>query len=165
VKALGLLLAAMLTGAAPTTGILGFTRADGTRIPFPKRVSVFCGPWESSPGETPVRTPSLHVRALSAKRRVAWDLSAALRDIHPGTVVRLPHSPVYDRPTKAVLFVNDGPRRNEASSATDDARGTIRFRAIGCNPARVEISVDATLGSEFFDGPAVRVRGHLRARR
>jgi hypothetical protein len=172
VRALGFLIAAALvgpagvlagTGSSSTT--LVFTRAGGTRIPFPKTVSVFCGPWESNPRETPVKTPSLHVRVATAGRREAWELVAVLRDVHAGTVAHLPHNPVYTRPTKAVMTLYDGPTRNEASSATETARGTITFLTIGCNPARVEFSVDATLGSEFFEGPSVRVRGDLRARR
>ncbi len=162
-RTLGLLAAAVT--ATTSSNTLVFTRADGTRIPMPKTVSVFCGPWESAAGETPVRTPSLHLHAVSSSRRVAWELTAVLRDVHAGTVVRLPHSPVYDHPTKAVLFVNDGPRKNEASSATETARGTLRFRAIGCNPARVDVAVDATVGSEFADGAPIHVRGRVRAHR
>jgi hypothetical protein len=140
-------------------------RADGTRIPMPTRVSVFCGPWESAPGKGSVRTPSLHVRVVSTKRHLAWELTAVLRDVHAGTIVRLPHSPLYDHPTKALLFVNDARSGNEASSATETARGTLRFRAIGCNPARVDVSVDATVGSEFGDGAPIRVHGRVRAHR
>jgi hypothetical protein len=165
VKALGLAATAVLTAAGSPANTLVFTRADGTRVPMPTKVSVFCGPWETAPGETPVRAPSLHVRALSVKRRVAWELTAVLRDVHAGSVVRLPHSPLYDRPTQAVLFVNDRSKKNEASTATETSRGTLRFGAIGCNPAQVDVVVDATVGSEFGDGAPIRARGRLRARR
>lgn len=138
---------------------LVFSRPDGSRVAFKPDVAVWCGPWE--PGE--IATPALHLWVGGIGRKAHWELSAVVDDVHRRPVVRLPHSFRFDEPTGALLFA--GYDRNEASSAVERARGTITFRRVRCDERLVaDFRVHATLGSEFFDGERLKVRGRFRAR-
>jgi hypothetical protein len=54
---------------------------------------------------------------------------------------------------------------NEVSSAEEEASGRIVFERAGCLPRpHVTFRVQATLGSEYFDGEPVRVRGRMTIR-
>jgi hypothetical protein len=78
--------------------------------------------------------------------------------------VRFPHSFVFDKPTGALLFAADG--RNEASSAEEESSGRMTFTRARCGRTTLDVRfrVDAVLGSEFFDGAPVRIRGSFSAR-
>jgi hypothetical protein len=135
---------------------LVFTRPDGTRVDYPSRVRVWCGPWEP---DVPVR--SLHVQ-VGVRGGPYWRLSAVVADVTRRPVIRLPHSFVFDRPTGALLFATDG--TNELSSAEEEAAGRLVFRRARCGPRMaVRVRVRATLGSEFSDGAPLLVRGTFTA--
>lgn len=54
-------------------------------------------------------------------------------------------------------------RANELSSATGGASGTVRVDEASCGPEpRLALTVDAVLGSELSDRPAMPLRGELR---
>jgi len=134
---------------------LVFTHQDGTRASFPREVRVWCGPWEPD-----VRVRSIHV--LVGRGPASWLMTAVLADVRRDPVVRFPNDFVFDAPRGALLFVAAG--GNEASSAEEEASGTLHFRRARCGAhPRVAFTVDATLGSEFSDGGTVRVRGSFRA--
>jgi hypothetical protein len=62
----------------------------------------------------------------------------------------------------AVLFAAAG--RNEASSSEEEATGSLVFDQVSCsNGPRVKLRINARLGSELFDGAAIRVTGSIRA--
>jgi hypothetical protein len=62
----------------------------------------------------------------------------------------------------AILFA--AARRNEASSSEEEATGTITVRRISCRGgSEIDLSVDARLGSEFFEQPSIRIAGSVRA--
>jgi hypothetical protein len=143
-------------GAITVDDRLVFSRADGTEVAYPSQVHVWCGPWEP---DVPVR--AIHVR-VGARGKPHWELSAAPGDVTRRRVVRLPHSFVFDKPTGAQLFAVDG--ENELSSAEEEASGRITFRKARCGPRlRIRFRVHATLGSEFFDGDPLTVRGTFAA--
>jgi hypothetical protein len=146
------LLVACLALAPAASGVLTFTRPDGTRAAFPGPVRVWCGPWE--PG-VPVRT--LHVR-VGRLGKAFWQLDAVLADVRRTPTVRLPNTFVSSEPEGARLFAYDPP--NELSTDVEEARGTLVFRRAACGATpRVTVRVRATLGSEFFDGDPIDVRG------
>jgi hypothetical protein len=91
-------------------------------------------------------------------------MSAVLDDVTRPTTVRLPNSFTSSRPEGALLFAVDR-GENELSSDVEEARGKIVFERAGCRPKPyVTFSVDATLGSEFFDGDPLRAEGRLAVR-
>jgi hypothetical protein len=150
-----------LAAPAPATALrvtdtVTLTRPDGTRVQPARDVRVFCGPWEDG-----VPVPAIHVRVGTGK--AAWTLSAVLADVRRRPVVRLPNDFVFDHPRGALLFAVDG--ANELSSAEEEARGTIRFGRVRCGARpRIAFTVRGRLGSEFFDGAPLTVRGRFVAR-
>jgi hypothetical protein len=139
---------------------LVFSRPDGSRVAFKPDVAVWCGPWE--PGGA--ATPSVHVWVGGVGgRRAHWEMSAVVGDVQRRPLVRLPHGVSLEAPTGALLFAAH--HRNELSSAEEEARGTITFRRARCDERLVlDFRVHATLGSEFFGGERLKVRGRFRAR-
>jgi len=136
---------------------LVFRRADGSRVGFEPDVAAWCGPWE--PGEA--ATPAVHV--FVGARNAHWELSAVVADVQRHPAVRLPHSFVFDEPEGALLFAAAG--GNELSSGEEEARGRITFHKVRCDERLVlDFSVRATLGSEFFEGERMKVRGRFRVR-
>ena len=132
------------------------TRMDGTAVQVAQNLRVWCGRWER---DVPAR--SLHIRAGS-RSGPFWQLDAVVADIRRDPVVRFPHSFVFDKPTGAELFAVE--RENELSSAEEEASGRITFGAVRCGRRlAVRFRVDAVLGSEFFGGETVTMRGSFRA--
>ena len=132
------------------------TNADGTVLPVKPRVRVWCGPWASD-----VRKPSIHV--LAGTRGGLWTLSAVVADVRRRPVVRFPHNFIFDTPTGAQLFAGDG--RNEASTAEEEASGRITFTRVRCGKRLdLRFRVDGVMGSEFFDGTSIAIRGSFSAR-
>ena len=75
----------------------------------------------------------------------------------------LPHSFVFDRPTRAQLFATDG--RNEASTAEEESSGQITFSRARCGSHMdIRFRVDGVMGSEFSDATAIAIRGTFSAR-
>jgi hypothetical protein len=150
-------LAAPAQAAVTVDDRLAFTRADGSAVAFAREVRVWCGRWER---DVPVRT--LHVRVGGAG--ALWHLRAVVADVRRRPVVRLPHEFVFDEPSGAHLFAADG--ENELSSLEEEGTGRITFERVRCGRRlAVRFRVRGELGSEFFDGPRLAVRGSFSARR
>ena len=133
-------------------------RPDGSAVPFAQNLRVWCGPWER---DVPRRT--LHIR-VGSRRGPVWALHAVVADVRRRPVVRFPHFFVFDNPTGAQLFVADG--NNEASTAEEEASGRITFSRARCGPRlAVKFRVRAVLGSEFFEGDELTMRGSFSASR
>lgn len=49
----------------------------------------------------------------------------------------------------------------EASTVVERSTGTVRVRRATCNPVAIDLEVDASLGSELFDGSGADVQGRL----
>lgn len=138
------------------TSTVQVTRADGTAVAVPLDFRVWCGSWER---DVPVR--ALHVRVGTPP--ALWRLSAVVRDVRRRPVVRFPRSFVWNKPKGALLFAADG--ENETSSAEEEASGRITFDRVRCGRRlAVRARIRAVLGSEFFDGEPLTVRGSFRAR-
>jgi hypothetical protein len=135
---------------------VALAREDGSAIQVAQNLRVWCGRWER---DVPRRT--LHIR-VGAREGPFWTLDAVVADVRRRPVVRFPHSFVWNRPTGAQLFAVDGD--NEASSSEEEASGRISFRRVRCGRRlAVRFRVRAVLGSEFFGGDALTMRGSFHA--
>jgi hypothetical protein len=133
-------------------------RPDGSAIQFAQNLRVWCGPWER---DVPRRT--LHIRVGTRKGPV-WQLRAVVADVKRHPVVRFPHSFIFDQPTGAQIFAAAG--ENEASTSEEEASGRISFSRVRCGPRlAVRFRVRAVLGSEFFEGDELTMRGSFSASR
>jgi hypothetical protein len=140
------------------TSTIALTRPDGSAIQLAQNLRVWCGRWER---DVPRRT--LHIRA-GARGGPVWQLRAVVADVRRRRVVRFPHSFVWNRPTGAQLFAVDG--ANEVSSSEEEASGQITFGRVRCGRRlAVRFRVRAVLGSEFFDGDELTMRGSFHASR
>lgn len=154
------MLCAVAAAAATAAGsTLVFHRADGSRIRLDGRVYAWCGRWEPD-----VKVPAFHILLVPPRRRGSyWMLSGVLKDVRRAPRVRFPIGFVWNRPKGAELFVYDRPTKNEASSETEEAKGTITFSRITCRRGQsVVISASGVLGSEFSAGTKIRVSGTFR---
>ena len=135
---------------------VALTRADGSAVQLAQNLRVWCGRWER---DVPRRT--LHISA-GARRGPFWRLDAVVADVRRRPVVHFPHSFVWNKPTGAQLFAVDG--HNEVSSSEEEASGQISFGKVRCGQRlAVRFRVRAVLGSEFFDGDALTMRGSFQA--
>ncbi|HEX7878499.1 MAG TPA: hypothetical protein VF720_03770 [Candidatus Eisenbacteria bacterium] len=137
---------------------LDFRDAEGQPIDFGPGAETFiwCGPWESD-----VEEPALHVFVGTVDPPRAWQLMVVLDDVDPGESVTFPNEFVFDQPRNAHLFIVDPP--NQGATDTEDSFGAITFTRIACGTdGAVEFTIDATIGSEFGDGPIVTVTGSFR---
>ena len=135
------------------------TRADGSVVPLAQRISVWCGQWARD-----VPTPAIHV--LVGDRRSGsgvWHLSAVVADVKRRRVVRFPHEFIWNRPTRAKIGGGDG--RNEFTTAEEESSGRVVFSSVRCGRRlHIRFRVNGVIGSEFFDGTPVTVRGSFSAR-
>jgi hypothetical protein len=126
---------------------LVFARGDGTVVvrPADTVLSVTCGPLD---GDVDPRL-AIQIFEFSPSSETGWSIAAALEDVEVGPAIALPTTDIQ-------IFLNDPP--NELSGSDDDASGTITLETFDCETG-VELSIDATLGSEFGDLENVRVTG------
>jgi hypothetical protein len=147
----------VLVFAATASAELVVKRApSGKQLRFSGPVQVWCGPWDES-----VARPSVHVLVGPPRRH--WELSAVTGDVRLGRPIRFPHSVLSSNPHGAQLFVGVARPPIEASSAEEEASGSLTFSRLDCGPGgEVAFRVKAVLGSELFGGERVRVSGAFR---
>lgn len=135
---------------------VALARPDGSSVQVAQNLRVWCGPWER---DVPRRT--LHIRA-GVREGPVWQLRAVVADVRRRPVVRFPHSFIWNQPTGAQLFAGDG--NNELSSSEEEASGRISFGKVRCGRRlAVGFRVRAVLGSEFFEGDELTMRGSFHA--
>ncbi|HVK28851.1 MAG TPA: hypothetical protein VM575_10945 [Nocardioides sp.] len=130
------------------------TRADGTEVVFDE-VTAKCGPSENDSGEVVVRiegiTDGVHLSSEIVAADVEGDRTFALPidfgDQEQGV-------------RNLYLFVGAEPDL-ETSTTQEESTGTLEVVRAACDPVEVELTIDATLGSEYFDGEPVDVEGRL----
>lgn len=149
------------TEPEPVQDTLVFTRADQSRISFATGALLYawCGPWE----EGVVATPSLQVLfGGPGPSQPRWHLRAVVADVEVGQAMPFPNTYIWDEPSGVDIFVFDPP--NELSTQQSGSGGTITFQQLQCGSGgKVQFTIDATIASEFGDGPAVTVKGSFRA--
>jgi hypothetical protein len=168
VRVLGAMLLLSSCGKSPTgpdsvENSLVFTRANQSRISFPSGAQLFawCGPWDSL-----VATPSVQVlfaaATISGAPDPSWHLKAVASDVTVGTPRTFPNLFISDQPKGVDIFVLDPP--NELSTSTDNSSGSITFQKLNCGTGgEVQFSINATIGSEFGDGPSITMAGAFRS--
>ena len=134
---------------------LNFTKPDGSTFSL-VATEVTCEPTESDQDTADRRVVSVHV----ASRRHSFLIEAVPGDVGHGKRFTLPIGEgIYDHPRNVILFYGD--KEFEASTSQEEGAGTLDIRRASCDPAAIELDVDATLGSEYFDGKKLEVEGHL----
>jgi len=99
-----------------------------------------------------------------ANQKAGWQILILVDRAQAGATVTLPTTVVAPSKVPYVsMFVADF--GNELSSDTEESSGTITVHSFSCSSAaiRIDFSVDATLGSEFADAPAMDVKGTFQA--
>jgi hypothetical protein len=136
------------------TNNLVFSRPDGSVVSFPPAIRVWCGKWDAD-----VPTKAIHVEVVpSQPSDDFWWLSAVVADVKRQPRVHFPDTFVWNKPVGAQMFAVDGD--NELSSAEEESQGRIVFQHVHCgNRAKIRFWIKAKLGSEFFNGQRLTVRG------
>ena len=99
-----------------------------------------------------------------AAQRPGWQFLILTNRAQAGAATTLPTAVVAPSKVPYVsMFVADS--LNELNSDTDKSSGTITVHSFSCSATAIQIdfSVDATLGSEFANSPAMDVKGTFRA--
>jgi len=140
-------------------GGLVFAREDSTTVDFPSTTTtyVWCGNWESD--AVPIRSVQVWV-GTTDPQPTGWWLKAVVADVELEAPMTFPNYFVWDQPDGVVIFLLDLP--NELATDTVDSGGTIVFHSIPCPDGdRIDFTIDAVLGSEYSDMPAVTVCGRF----
>jgi hypothetical protein len=140
---------------------LTFTRADSTVVESGATPFVCCGLYD--PGFVNEHAMRI-VMYDPANTKVGWQILILTDRAQAGAVTTLPTVVVPPSKVPHVsMFAADS--LNELSSDTEESSGTITVHSFECTSTaiRIDFSVDAVLGSEFGDGPSMRVQGAFRA--
>lgn len=130
------------------------TVADGKEVVF-EEVTAKCGPSENDPATEVVR---LQGRSGDAY----FDSEIAPRDVEGGRSFELPIES-GDQETgfeNLDVFVGASPNL-ETSSDEEGSSGAVEVAHASCDPIEVELTIDATLASELYDGEPVDIEGRL----
>lgn len=144
-------------------------REDGSKIELPEKVRAFCAMVvrnEGDPDEMPIRQREVWVLAgefpperEGQEAKTYWVFYGAAKQLE-----RTPQALLPTDQNLAGLFVFDSKTDNELASDQEESKGMIQVREWGCDEGdKVRLVVDATLGSEFFEGPAVKAKGEVDA--
>jgi hypothetical protein len=108
--------------------------------------------------------PALHLLVGDPRRkRPLWQLDLVRSRLPRRPTFALPTDVLDARPRGLTLFAADPARENELSSQTDGASGSVTVTRARCSPRpEIALRARARLGSEFFEGPRVRVEGRIR---
>lgn len=163
------------TGTDDTTEAdsgLTFTREDGSTFTIAD-AEVSCGPSPSTDSGEEAIIVGEQEFPDSEPTEPFLLIEGIVADVVPNATIELPDSYLTDDPDGAQMFVYDpggglevdGEETggNELSSSVGDASGQIVFESASCDPPSVEVSVDATLGSELSDHGTVDVTGSISA--
>lgn len=128
------------------------TRADGTEVEFTS-ISAQCRP--------SVYDESVEVvHAESEAQGLRLLIEVLPEDVAGGRSFDLPADSGSDEDGPRGVMVFVGGSDVEASSDLELATGTVEVVEASCAPVRLEVTVDATLGSEY-GGDDAPIKGHL----
>ena len=138
---------------------LVFMRADSLALDMGDTPLVCCGLFDPSfANEEAIRL----VMWDPSYQKPGWQIIILIDHVAAGQTFTLPAQTVPPSKIPPVeLFVADDP--NELSSEEEDSSGSITVHSLQCSATTIQIdfSVDGILGSEFGDGPTMRVRGRF----
>jgi hypothetical protein len=152
---------------------LRVTREDGSEVKLPDELHAWCGPGPFAPQPEHERAPSppkpMELWVVSGRLPVGRAEEADTLWIFSWPTKAVERSPTIELPDEgealhASLFVNDSATENELSSSGEKAKGTVEVVEWGCEKGdKVRLVIDATLDSEFFQGPTVEAVGEVEA--
>ena len=161
----GLRAAAALVTAAALAGCthgddngIVFEREDGSRIEMPNYTMVWCAPWEDA-----ANLDALHVRVgARGTEKPWWRFGILIDEVEEGQRIKFPTKYTENGVEDAAFYVTDREREIFLTSTHENSRGHAVYHEISCEPGEtVRFSVDATISSEFHDGPTIRARGEF----
>jgi len=154
------------TGDASEGPAIVVTTTDGETLKFSDFV-VTCRPTHEDDG---VRWKTA-VRAIAGAgdgdpmtdRKVPAMMIEADADVADGSTVALPHHNKWGKkPTFVEVFITHAGPATELSSAEEESLGEIEVVSAGCDPnPHLELSIDASLHSEYIDGGQVTAVGSM----
>lgn len=82
-------------------------------------------------------------------------------DVTGGKTFDLPVNAGDMQTGPANAFVFFGSKDFEVSTVQEGSAGSLDVSRASCDPVALELSIDATLDSEYFDGDSLKVKGHI----
>jgi hypothetical protein len=150
---------------ASDAGDLAFTREDASTVSF-SHARVSCGKSRNGGQRKAIFIDSIpSPYGGKGTKKSYFFVEGVLRDIAPSGTVKFPHVAVFGHPSGAEMFVFDREDPvaidgNELSSDQEEASGKIIFQKARCRPRpRVAFTIKASLGSEIFGLPNLKVEG------
>lgn len=130
------------------------TKADGSEVVFDE-VTATCGPSENDPDKVVVR-----IEGISDDTHLSSEIVEA--DVEGDSTLALPidFGDQEQGVRNLYLFIGAAPDL-ETSTTQEESTGIVEVLRASCDPVEVELTIDATLASEYFDGEAVDVEGRL----
>ncbi|MFC5727287.1 MULTISPECIES: hypothetical protein [Nocardioides] len=130
------------------------TESDGRRVTL-EPIEAECVPSEYDPKVQIVR-----VTAVVDGSHLLIEIVPS--DVEGGRTFELPIDAGDEEsgPANALVFVGMMPDL-EASSVEEESTGTLEVVRASCDPVEVELTIDATLASEYSDGQGLKVEGRL----
>ena len=137
---------------------LTFERQAGTSISMGTDLAICCGIWE--PGY--IDKNALKILFYdSSMQEAGWRFFILVDEIAEDSSYMLPTSEAGQ--SAISMFVFDVPTGNELNSDTDESSGSVTINSFSCGPpVTIDFTIDATIGSEYFQGPSVSVTGTFR---
>lgn len=134
---------------------LTFERQDGTTMSMGTDLAICCGIWES--GHIDKNTLKI-LFYDSAMQESGWKLFILADEAVEDTSYTFPTLDEGQSPVSIFFF--DLSTGNELSGDTDESSGTITINSFSCGPpVTIDLTIDAVIGSEFFQGPWVHITG------
>jgi hypothetical protein len=134
---------------------LVFQRQNASTIACGTDCTLCCGIWESGY----IDKNTLKIMFYDTTMQAAnWKLFILIDEAQEHSGYVLPTQPAGQSPV--TMFVYDVSTGNEVNSEAEGSSGVITLNSFTCGPpVRADITMNAILGSEFFQGPAITVQG------
>lgn len=148
-----------------STGSLTVSLARGPAIRISASdITLICGPLQESDASA-VTAVVNYGAASSSRTDPALLLQVVLDHGNPIRTVAMPtRNGVQGHERGALVFVGRRAGSVQLSSSTEESSGSIVVEEAGCDPARLAVTVQGRLASEYADRPPGRVSGELRLR-
>ncbi len=136
---------------------LTFTRQDGSQLIMVTDYVICCGIWDPGYDDR----YSLFIAFFdSVQVNSRWMLNIVPEEITFDSPFVFPGTSNLG----TYMFVLDASSDNELSSYESESSGTITINVLDCGPPlQIDLTIDATLASEFWDAPPVTVSGTFSA--
>lgn len=130
------------------------TKADGSEVVFDDITA------ECATSEEQADAVVLRIQGTAGEMHIVGEIVP--EDVEGGSDYTLPidFGSQVEGVRNLYLFVGAAPNL-ETSTTEEESSGTLEVVRASCDPVEVELTVDATLGSEYFDGEPIDIEGRL----